>query len=366
MKKNLFVYLLSGLFLCVGLISCDKDDSLDDDVVSSPRSFYVLTRGNWGKNNAALGYYDAKSKEYTADYFEKQNNDKLGDSAEDVLIHGSKMYITVYNSNSIIVTDLNAKLLKVIDPGKSEPMGPRRLIANGRNIFVTYQMGHTVAVLDTTTLSITGDIPVGRYPEQMAISGNKLFVTNSGGLDYNNDYGYGKTISVIDLSSFEEEEKIEVMINPTKIIANNQGDLFVISMGDYSEDKPNTLQRITKEGGKYKVESIGKATVMNLVENTLYTIYSQAFWDMETNQSTTIIEYVKYDATTGKAQGNYLNNPDISNPYSLDIDPISGYFYINDYVYETTNDLFVFDANGNKKGRLETEGFDVTKVLFYP
>lgn len=367
MKKNLFVYLLSGLFLCVGLISCDdKEDNGGDNVILSPRSFYLLSRGNENQNNAGLGYYDAKAKEYIPDYFEQQNGEKLGELAEDMLIYGGKMYITLPGSNSLIVTDLNAKIEKFIKPAGDEPLKPKTLAAYKNNVFVTYYAGQAVAVLDTVTLSITQTIPVGRYPEQMAVSGNKLFVTNSGGLDWENDLGYDKTVSVINLSSLVKEEDIEVVENPTKITVNSQGDLFVISMGDY-ETIPNTLQKITEKDGKYVVTNVGNASLMQIVDNTLYALYSQMVWNEAKAELNIIVEYIKYNAITGnKESGSFLKNPDIPNPYSLDIDPQTGYYYINDFVWQVTNDLYIFDASGNKTGILETEAHDVAGVWFLP
>ena len=91
-----------------------------------------------------------------------------------------------------------------------EPMRPRYLAADGGKVYMTYYYGHAVAVLDTASLEVERVIPVGRYPEQIVISNNRLYVANSGGLDYPN---YGTTVSVIDLYRLEVEKEIEVKKN---------------------------------------------------------------------------------------------------------------------------------------------------------
>ena len=64
-----------------------------------------------------------------------------------------------------------------------------------------------------------------------------LYVVNSDGLNYNNNYVNGKTVSKIDLKSFTEVKKIEVGLNPTAIV-ETEDKFFVLCMGNYGMD-PN-------------------------------------------------------------------------------------------------------------------------------
>ena len=96
-----------------------------------------------------------------------------------------------------------------------------------------------VARLDTASLEIEQKVKVGRNPEQLVVANNKLYVANSGGLDYNTPVGYDKTVSVVDLVSFQETKKIEVVTNPVNLVTDNQGDVYLVSMGDYGAI-PNT------------------------------------------------------------------------------------------------------------------------------
>ena len=58
--------------------------------------------------------------------------------------------------------------------------GPENIVAAGGNVFVSSTDG-TVAVIDTTTLTITKFIKVGSNPAQMVVAGDNLYVSNTGG-----------------------------------------------------------------------------------------------------------------------------------------------------------------------------------------
>ena len=127
-------------------------------------------------------------------------------------------------------------------------------------------------------MEVEAKVKVGRNPEQLAVSSNKLFVSNSGGMDYSTEVGYDKTVSVVDLSTFTEIKKLDVVLNPTRIQADEQGNVYVVSMGNYA-DIPNTVQKINTE--TYEVTSLTNcpnATEMAYEDGKLFLFYAQ--WGM--------------------------------------------------------------------------------------
>ena len=87
------------------------------------------------------------------------------------------------------------------------------MVSEGGKVYISYYNGY-VARLDTASLEVEAKVKVGRNPEQLAVSSNKLFVSNSGGMDYSTEVGYDKTVSVVDLSTFTEIKKLDVVLNP--------------------------------------------------------------------------------------------------------------------------------------------------------
>lgn len=134
------------------------------------------------------------------------------------------MYIAVYGSSIIEVTDLSGKSIKQIK-SSGDALLPRFFTANEGKVYVSLYDGY-VARLDTASLEIEQKVKVGRNPEQLVVANNKLYVANSGGLDYNTPVGYDKTVSVIDLASFQETKKIEVVTNPVNLVTDSQGDVY--------------------------------------------------------------------------------------------------------------------------------------------
>ena len=231
---------------------------------------YFLNSGNMGNNNATLTMYDPETGESDPDYFMTQNGRGLGDTAQDIIVYGEKMYIAVYGESTIEVTDLRAKSIKQI---RTEGQ-PRYMVADGGKVYVTYYNGY-VARLDTASLEVEATVPVGRNPEQLAIANNKIYVANSGGMDASTSVGYDKTVSVIDIPSFAETKKLDVVLNPGRVQVDDQGYVYVVSIGNYG-DIPNTLQRIDSRTDEVSVlEACPNATEMAYLDGVLYT-YSAA------------------------------------------------------------------------------------------
>ena len=230
----------SSVYASVRVIDFVKDSSF--------MALYFLNSGNMGNNNSSLYMYDIEKDEVVPDYFLAQNGRGLGDTAQDMIVYGDKMYIAVYGESTIEVTDLKAKSIKQV---KTEGQ-PRYMVSEGGKVYISYYNGY-VARLDTASLEVEAKVKVGRNPEQLAVSSNKLFVSNSGGMDYSTEVGYDKTVSVVDLSTFTEIKKLDVVLNPTRIQADEQGNVYVVSMGNYA-DIPNTVQKINTE--TYEVTSL--------------------------------------------------------------------------------------------------------------
>ncbi len=229
MKQFKHNYLFIALAFVTVLASCrkDKTNPTPDTPTAQRAGIYVLNQGGFMKNNSSLTYYDYSTKTLTADIFASANTNTLGDVGNDLGIYGSKMYVVVNNSNTIFITNKKtAKTIKQIALNQ-----PRSVVFYKSNAFVTSYNG-TVSVIDTTSLTITKTITVGSSPEQMAVSNGKLYVANSGGLDYPD---FATTVSVVDLTTLTETKKVTVIANPISIAADAYDNIYVLSLGDYNK-----------------------------------------------------------------------------------------------------------------------------------
>ncbi|MDR1937389.1 MAG: hypothetical protein LBQ73_02680, partial [Tannerellaceae bacterium] len=357
------VYLLVVAQNAVGestnIASISISDSLGTDEPEEPphnpetTGAFILNRRRMDANNAVLAYYNLKENLMIPDLYQTVNGKGLGDSAEQLLVYGSKTYITVTYSNRLVVLDEAGKEIKSITPAGSDPVNPRRMAAAGGKIYVSYYYGHAVAELDTASLEIGRTVSVDRYPEHVAFAGGKVYVANSGGLDYPN---YGKTVSVINTETFEVEKEIEVTLNPVNLAADSQGDLYLISMGNYG-DVPNSLQRIDGQTGE--VTRLGNASMFSLVNDKLYTVYAQ--WG-DPN-----VEYKRYDVLTEKVDvDNFITDgTSFTSLSAIGVDPLNGTIYLADSEdYLATCTLYIFSPEGKLENTQDTGGSNPSEIVF--
>ena len=351
MKSKFFSLIALCAMMSFSFTSCSKDDDepLVEPVVPS-EYVYVLNSGNMGNNNASLSMYDMEDGTVVKDIFEAQNGRRLGDTGQDIIVYGSKMYIAVYGESTIEVTDLEAKSISQI---KTEGQ-PRFFTAHDGKVYVTYHNGY-VARLDTTSLAVNAKVQVGRNPEQLTVSGNKLYVANSGGLDYNTETGYDKTVSVVDLSTFTETKKIEVVLNPTEIESDAAGNVYVISKGNYW-DIPNTLQKINIQTDAVTVVSGIDGTIFTTVGNTLYTIYSQ--WGVDE------IFYYSYNTSSNSVlSSNFIGSTKITGPYQINYDSNCESLFISTSDYTNSGDVYIFDKTNTFVNKFEA-GLNPMKAVY--
>lgn len=346
-KINFLTVAALGLLFLLPVVSCDDDNPnpvIPPDLTPiETTGAYILNNGVFGNNNSSVSYYDTELKRVRSTMFYAANSRGLGDTAQDILVYGGKTYIAVFNSNRIEVVDTwSMESIATISPVSEEddntetPQYPRTLIAQDNYVYASLYDGY-VCRIDTTSLILDKEVAVGRNPEYMAISGNQLFVANSGGMDHPD---YDNRVSVINLLRFSHDRDIEVEINPSRVVSDSSGDVYVISLGNY-EDIPNTFQRIAGRNDAPEVIEDMRATLMTIHNDTIYAIHHPI------DGST--IEYIQYDALkeTVITRSFLTDGSMIQSPNCIDVDPITGNIYIGDALdYVTTGTMYVFSPEG--------------------
>jgi len=350
MKKKIFTMTALCASMVLSFTSCDKDNDPVVNPVIPSEYFYVLNSGNMGSNDASLSMYNIENNTVTKDIFEVQNSRRLGDTGQDIIVYGSKMYITVSGESTIEVTDLEAKSIKQIRTDDQ----PRYLAFYGGKVYVTYYTGY-VARIDTASLNVETKVQVGRNPEQLTVANGKLYVANSGGADYGTEVGYDKTVSVVDIASFTELKKIEVVLNPTDIESDDAGNVFVISKGNYF-DILNTLQKINPQTDEVSVVSGIDGTIMTTAGNTLYSVYSQ--WGVSE------IFYYGFNTTNNTViSDNFIGATNISSPYQINYDSSCERLFITASDYINNGDVYIFDKTNTYLNMFEA-GLNPMKVVY--
>lgn len=255
MKK----YLLGLAVLLMGtavMTSCsDDNDGPETYLQVYSTGAYVVNSGNmYNKIESSLTAVDYASSTATQNVFKAANGRSLGNTANDGIVYGNKIYLVVDQSHTIEVIDKNTKKsikqIKTTDLlGNAEGVEPRHIIAgDGKVYFTTY--GGYVAAVDTTSFALQKKWQVGSYPEGLVIAHGNIYVANS-------NYGKGGgNISCINLANDNVETKnIEGVNNPTSIYyASNV--LYVLDnpvygpAPDYATTGENALRAVSFAEGK--------------------------------------------------------------------------------------------------------------------
>jgi len=367
MNKPLSIKVVIAICLTTILWSCRKDKNvipeeqvqLPGQGITAVNGIYVLNEGNYGSNKASLDYYDYATGLYRRNLYGPANPGVtlgLGDVGNDIKIYGAKLYVVVNGSNKLEILDVKtAKKLAQVD------------IANCRYVtfyknkaYVTSYDGY-VGVIDTSSFKIDTKITVGRQPEEMAVVGSKLYVANSGGYTSSS---YERTISVIDLATNTETKKIDVAINLHRLKADQYGDLYVTSRGDYGSIKSNLYLVDTKNDvvkKKFDIE------VSNFTINKDFAYIISTAWSNATMSS--VISYAKINVKDETIiPGGFIGDgtdKEIVMPYGIAVDPISSAIYLTDAKdYVTPGMLYCFDKDGKKKFSVTT-GDIPAHLVFY-
>ena len=120
----------------------------------------------------------------------------------------------------------------------------------------------------------------------MAIIGNRLYVANSGGYQGMTGQGYESTVSIIDLNTMQETDRIEVAPNLHRLKADHLGQLWVTARGNYTNET-GSLWWLTKDAnGKMQVGGHLDQAVsdLSIVGDSLYFYGSQ--WSELTMKNT--------------------------------------------------------------------------------
>ena len=248
MKK----YLLGLAVLLMGtavMTSCsDDNDGPETYLQEYSTGAYVVNSGNmYNKIESSLTAIDYASSTATQNVFKAANGRSLGDTANDGIVYGNKIYLAVDKENTIEVIDKTTKKsIKQINTtellGKAEGADPRHIIADGGKVYFTTYGGY-VAAVDTTDFALQKKWQVGSYPEGLVIGKGNLYVANS-------NYGAGGgNISCINLDNDNVETKnIEGVNNPTSIyyaagllyVLDNQ--YYDASFNAYGENSLRTVE----------------------------------------------------------------------------------------------------------------------------
>ncbi|MDX2127543.1 MAG: hypothetical protein SFU91_00735 [Chloroherpetonaceae bacterium] len=238
---RLYRVIAASFFILFFAASCKNTIDFDPIPEIRPsKGVYVLNQGLFQGNNATLTYYDIDSNKAVTDFYEQKNGKKLGDTGNDIAIYGSKMYVVVNGSSRLEVinpfTGISLKTVPLFDSSFTTPRArsPRKMAFGDGFVFISCYDGSVVKI-DTMSLSVVAIGRAGSNPEGIAYVNGKLYVANSGGLNFPN---YDSTLSILSATSLATLKTLTVRINLIGVQRDASGDVYVVSQGNYGDIPP--------------------------------------------------------------------------------------------------------------------------------
>lgn len=331
---------------------------------------YLLNEGNMGSNRATLDYLDLSGNDPTVHYLRNIYSSRnpttvmmLGDVGNDIQIYGSRLWLVINCSNKVEV----ARADDAVRIGKVDIPNCRYVTFKGRYAYVSSYVGTqyassssplgSVYQVDTLTLQKIDSVSVGYQPEEMAILGDRLYVANSGGYQGMTGQGYESTVSVVDLTTMRETDRIEVAPNLHHLKADRHGQLWVTSRGNYMNLASSIYWLERGADGKMRLGGTIDHPVSDLciVGDSLYFYGSQ--WNEVTKKNS--ITYGIINVATHQVVSTCLSDaPEMGKirmPYGIIVNPHERDFYLMDAKnYTSSGELFHFLADGTFDWKVTT------------
>ncbi|MRG45300.1 YncE family protein [Chitinophaga sp. SYP-B3965] len=343
----------------------NEDTSLDSSALNGFAGFYLLNEGNMGSNKSTLDFFNYATGEFKRNIYAAINPTvpkEMGDVGNDIAIYGNRLYAVINASNKVEVMDArtarrigqieipNCRYIK-FDKGFAyitSYAGPIEINPN-------YAQKGYVAKVDTATLAVVNKCIVGYQPDGLEITNGKIYVANSGGyMGAGSTEKYERTVSVIDLATFKEDKRIDVAYNLHHIKADQRGDLWVTSRGDYKQ-LPSRLYFIDKT--QQKVTDTLPIAVSNyfLDGDSLYVYSTEWSYVTYSNVITYGIVNTRTHAVVTRAFITDGTDKEIEIPYGIMVNPVTKEIYVTDAGnYVSPGILYCFTKEGKKKWSVRT------------
>ena len=363
-KYALLVFSMAVLAVSAG---CTKDETTSRDsglagvnvaVGEKKGAFsklFVLNEGNYQKNNSTLDFLRFSDGNYVSDAFGSMNPavvQGLGDTGNDLALNDGKLWVVMNGSGYVHVLDARDETLlsSIAVPD------PRYIAFDGSHAYVSSYAGAIyggdetkgkVYRISLDTYKIDGEVEVGCQPEGIAVSGNSVYVANSGGYNYVHE----NTVSVIDRTTFKVTSTVEVVSNLHFLVADSKGTIWVSSYGEsaWTQDADgNWIQNMSEPMGLYKVAGSTVSSMNNVHvscmtlcdDGNIYAIGNAAEMDGGFNNT-----LYKVPVGGGSVTAVALSATDaakVGNPYGICVNPKNGDIYIGDADYTGPGKVWCF------------------------
>lgn len=328
------------------LLACEKEENGPKIDANNLKGMFVVCEGSFNSSNGDITYFHPDSLSSVKDLYQNVNDTKLGDILTSFEVVDTLGFLVVNNSQKVTVVNMKTfKKIKDIT-GFSYPRNIVR--ADDDHVYISNGNGYSdnyVYSINLNTLAKADSVEVGKGPEKMVKSGNKIYVANSGGFTSS-----GTTVSVIDIVNFEVVQTHNVGNMPNDLVVDKNKNVWAYCKGVPNYDNwPNVI---------YAGAALCKinTTTDEVTSFAFGNITTQGINSLAINPEGTTLYYVT-DATYKMAiTATALPTAKFNETafYGIDVDPESGYVVGLD---EITYTGIIFTPSGAEVDNFSTGSY---------
>lgn len=346
--KQLNKFLFAVLSISILFTSCKKDEEETKSSGNLPNSgVLVLNEGQFLASNASISFH--KSEGNTEQEMFKNANDRdMGDVLQSVMVTDNYYFFVLNNSGKVeVVNKSNLKSVKTLEGFQS----PRYMtdLGNGKALvsnatFTPGDVEMNLDIVNLSTLTKEGAIKVNNWCEQMYLKDGMLYVANTG----------QDRLLIIDSETMTIVDSISCPSQPTQIVEDINGHLWVMCLGDFVAETPKIV----------KFNTSAKSIDFTI---DLQTSFPQKISINTAGDELFILtdHLISFNVSgTSVVKNDYPNTSGLTSPYALGIDHESGNIFIGDAKdYSSKGSVSVYNAAGDKLYSFES-GVNPNSFIF--
>jgi DNA-binding beta-propeller fold protein YncE len=332
-KNTLWALLAAVTF---SFMACTKGDEKPESAYAS--GVFIVCEGPFGSGTGTMSYYN-RADSTRGDIFGAANGGAaIGNVLQSYTVFNNVGYLMANNANKMITVD--PKTFAVTGTYDTGFIFPRYALGIDANrVYVSCYgkdgLDGSIKLFDVSAKKVSRTIPTGKGANKMILVNGKIWVVNDGGTNTNFKLARDSSVVIINTAADTViEKRIRVGAGPNSVVADNNGNVWVLCAG-YDYIKPDgKLYQIRNET---VVDSFSLPTGASglTLDNSKTTLYFLADNKVYTKDP------LNFDK---KAPSVFLQNTAFTYLYGLGVDPKTGYLYVADAKSFTTGgEIYVYD-----------------------
>jgi DNA-binding beta-propeller fold protein YncE len=362
-KNTLWAVLGTVIFT---VIACTKGDEKPDTGYTS--GVFISCEGAFTGGTGTVSFYNRTDSARSDIYAAANSGAKIGNVLQSYTAFQNVGYLVVNNANKMITVDPKTFVTTgTYDTGFILPryaLGVAPVAAGdaGRLYVSCYGkngVDGSIKLFDLTAKKISRVIPTGKGTNKMILVGGRIWAVNDGG------FGMDSTVVIVNAGSLVSdtivEKRIKVGAAPKDIVADNNGNIWVLCSGyDFSlkqDQKASKLIQIRDDKVVATFDNLPSGAAALTLDNsktTLYFVAGNKVYSKDPLSFSTIPPSV------------YLDNAAFKSLYGIGVDPKTGYLYVADALdFTASGQVYVYDLTTKTLKTVLKSGVGVAPNGFY-